>query len=253
MKRSFSLAFFFFVYVLVLLLTTPASLLSPLVRQATNGKVILANCRGSLWEGSSTPALASPTGNLLSLPSVVWKFFPVDLLRAKLHVGLNLQNGSQPMDFFLSAEGARLERLFVPISASLLGEMSPQLKPLGLSGIIELQSAELTWNKGGFLGTVSGKWSEAGTSLVPISPIGQYTLHLTANGEDFKINLTTDSGPLIFAGEGTLSLSRGLTFNGTAKAESSHQEGLRELLQHLGPDAGNGKRLISIAQNSPGI
>jgi len=252
-KRSAWLVLFLSVYVFALILTAPASLLDLLVQQATKGKMVLANCNGSLWNGKATPALLSRNESLIGLPSITWQLFPLDLLRAKFHVGLNLQDGSQPMDLLLTAREARLEHLFLPIPASLIGEMSPQLKPLELSGMIELRSAELTWRNGGLQGDVSGKWSEAATTLAPIAPIGQYALHMTANGQNFKINLVSQAGPLILAGEGNLSFSQGLTFNGTAEAASTHQETLAELLQHLGPAAGDGKRMIHITQNLSGI
>ena len=79
--------------------------------------------------------------------------------------------------------------------------------------------------------------------LSPIKPLGAYNLAFAWQGKQAAVTLTTNKGPMLLAGSGTLNNGR-LTFSGTARAEAGQEDRLANLLNLLGQRRNEGGKDI---------
>lgn len=235
-KRTFAL--FVFAFMLTLLVTAPASLLDKGLQYASQGRLILANVNGTVWSGSSLPALRTKDGHLVALPFLRWQIVVPSLFTGKLQA--RLQWDDQPpasaTEAILSYNQIELHHVLLQVSAQLLEEASPMLKPAQFRGQLQAQSEQLIFSKRGIEGAATIDWQQASSALSSIAPLGNY--HLTANaaGDRINIGLSTISGMLLLDGQGNWSAARGLEFHGKAQASPGNYDSLMELLHHLGPE-----------------
>lgn len=224
-------------YVIALAVNAPASMLSSLIAQASNGRMGLANARGTLWHGEANPVLHQHNGALIALSTLHWDISPGILLSGKLGVRLQWDDEAQtqPMEAIVSPGQVELSHAYLPLPAILLDEASDFLKPAALRGQIILKSESLRLTRQGIQGIATADWLNASSLLSSIAPLGNYHLTFSGSSAGIDITLNTASGALLLAGQGHLSPTAGLAFNGTAQAASGKEEPLRELLSHLGP------------------
>ena len=71
-----TLLLFIFVALTTLIITAPATLLSPWATQASQGRLLLTNVSGTLWQGSATPVLLQKNNALLPLQQMHWEIHP---------------------------------------------------------------------------------------------------------------------------------------------------------------------------------
>ncbi|MFA6921370.1 MAG: type II secretion system protein N [Gallionella sp.] len=232
----------------MLLITAPASWLSPLIRHISHEKLSLANCQGTLWHGSATPALHIGKNSTLALHTLNWKFKPQALLRGQFQTELSwddLQTAT-PMTLTLSRQAITLSHARLNMPARVIDELSPFLKPAQFSGNLTLESPQLSYADNHLLGNATARWNQAGSALSAVRPLGDYQIELSAAQDGINAVLTTQHGALLLAGQGNWSPQQGLHFNGTAGASPATEASLSELLHHLGPEITHGVYRISL-------
>jgi general secretion pathway protein N len=229
-------------YTCVLLVNAPASVLSRLISNASNGRIELANTQGTLWRGSANPILHQRGGSLITLNAVHWDVAVLTLLTGKLAVRLNSDDESQtvPMDISISTSRIELRHAYIPLPAILLDEVSDFLKPAQLRGNVILHSELLEITRQGVQGAATADWLNASSLLSSIAPLGDYHFTFSSSSVGVDVTLNTTSGALRLAGGGRYTAANGLNFKGTAQAAKGNEEALRELLGHLGPEESPG-------------
>ncbi|MEQ1673826.1 MAG: type II secretion system protein N [Candidatus Nitrotoga sp.] len=254
---------FVFTLLITLIITAPATLLNSLATQATQGRLLLTNIHGSIWQGTATPVIIQKDNVLMPLQQLHWKIHVWPLWTGKLNISLWPDDvpQSSAMQAIFSADQIELKHLQLTIPAAALSEISPHLRLAQLQGKIQITSEHLLLSSRSITGTANADWLDAGSTLSPINPLGVY--HLTLNGipgndvsgnnasgkdisgtetaSGLNIALTTTSGALILKGNGNWSPAQGLKFHGTAQAAGSHQASLGALLGYMG------------RQESPGV
>ena len=240
-KTTFIL--FAFVFFTTLIVTAPATLLSGWATQATQGRLLLTNVSGTLWQGAATPVLLQKNNALLPLQPLHWEIHLWSLFSGKLSLSLWRDDLPQTsaMHAVLSPSQLELHDLNLTIPAAVLGEISPMLRPAQLQGKIQITSKHLQLTPQNIIGTAQADWFDAGAALSPVNPLGIYNVALIGAAERLNITLATTSGALILNGQGSWSRAQGLQFRGKAQAAEQHRVMLAGLLGHLGP------------QESPGI
>jgi general secretion pathway protein N len=235
-------------YCVVLIVNAPASLLGPVLNYASNGRVDLANAKGTVWNGTASPILIQHNGGVISLVSLHWDISAFELLRFKIMAKLtwDTEQQVQPMNVIVSFDQIELQHTYFPLPAILLDEASDFLKPAVLRGQIILRGDSLLISKQGVLGTATADWLNASSLLSSISPLGDYHFIFSSTSSGLDIKLSTTSGALILAGQGRLFPKTGLEFSGTAQAAKGSEEALRELLSHLGPQLSPGISTFSL-------
>ena len=239
----FALAFF-----ITLLVTAPATLLAKIVETASNGQFVLANASGTLWQGSATPAIRQRAGSFFALEKLHWDIAVLPLFTGKLVSQFRWDNVEQiqPMAVTLSFSQVELRDVVLPLSAGIMGELTPLLQPIQLSGQMYIRSEKFTLTRQGMNGNAVAEWSNAGSVLSTVKPLGNYRINLAGLGERLEITLLTTSGVLLLEGTGSFSASQGLRFQGSARASADSKGSIDELLSNFGPESAPGVHSLNL-------
>ena len=225
-------------YSLVLVLEAPASLLSSLFYQFSQGRIELANPQGTVWRGVANPVFHQHKGASIILQKLHWEFAPLKLLTGKISADFYWEDApqAQPMAMIFSVNKLELQHVYVPLPATLLTNISDFLKPAQLRGQLILKSDLLTWTATGWQGTATADWLNASSLICQVAPLGNYHLNFAASNGGLSFDLNTVSGALLLNGKGNYSMAGAFNFKATAKAEAGKEVALNELLNHLGPE-----------------
>lgn len=236
-------------HLLALIYLAPASLIGSLLQSISAGRAGLANCSGTIWHGTATPVLYSRNGNAIPLLPLHWHVSLADEPAFRPQLSLTWEGEAQasPMLARLTMQGIEFRQIHLPLSASLIGEVSEFIKPAGLRGRILVSGESFFIGKQGLQGSVSADWLNASSLLSNIAPLGNYHLRFTALAAGgLGIDLQSRSGALQLTGHGQLLPGNGLEFHGTAQAAKNAEDKLQELLGHLGPESSPGVHTFTL-------
>lgn len=238
----------------------PASWLAHAVASMSSEHVVLADARGTIWDGNAVLLLTGGQGSrdASALPGrVQWTI--------GLHkLGLQVQaqhacclNGRVALQITPGWKRVRMD--LVPPASGWVGQWpSAWLAGLGtpwntmqLQGAVRLSSSGLT------LESVEGRWlvtGQADLDMVNVSsrlstrqPLGSYRLTLKGDAGisgGSALTLTTQSGALQLSGSGTWGAG-GVRFRGEARSSEEDQAALQNLLNIIGRRDG-ARSVISI-------
>jgi general secretion pathway protein N len=235
-----------------LLAWAPAHWLTNELARATDGRLLLADARGSVWRGSAVPVLTGGVGSrdASALPGrLEWRLGLEGLtptLRARHDCCLR---GEQRLQLRFGAPGLRLELAgpgaepgrTQPVGdwpASWLAGLGTPWNTLQPSGVIRLAHDGLA------LIARDGGWQLAGRAEVdldrmaarvsPLPRLGDYRLDLVAQPDGTtSLALSTRSGALRLEGQGRLA-GGALYFRGEARASTGNEAVLNNLLNIIG-------------------
>ena len=239
-KRT--LVIFALAFLLTLLITAPASLLDWGVQHASQGRFLLANASGTVWNGTAMPTLRTQDGRFVTLPLLHWEISVRSVFTGKIQIKLlwDDQSPASASEAIVSYNQVELHHTLLQLPARVLEEASPMLKPAQFRGQLQIQSDRLVFSSHGMEGAAVVDWQQASSALSSIAPLGDYRLALNGSNGSIHIGLTTNSGMLVLEGDGNWLGSRGLEFHGQAHAAASNNNSLTELLNHLGPESAPG-------------
>ncbi|WP_242697386.1 type II secretion system protein N [Bordetella petrii] len=197
----------------------------------------LADADGTIWHGSARLALGPPGGrHLLSEPlRWQWRDGAVEISHAWLRGPVRVQPGWSGIT--VSGQNLRLP-------AAALAAFGAPLNTVAPAGQVEIEWRSFSPSRLPASGTLAtGHWTNAGSALSHVRPLGDYTLRVTADNGALRLALSTDSGVLSVTGQGRLQRGR-LHFRGEAapadNATPAQRAALTGLLSALGP-VSNGK------------
>jgi general secretion pathway protein N len=228
-------------FILAIIFFAPARWPAQWLQEFSQGRLLLQDTRGTLWNGSAHLSLTGGAGSqdLASLSSrLSWTLSPRwGGLDASFH-----SDCCTPQALRLSLTplwgGVELAlkegRLSLP--ASLLSGLGAPWNTLQLAGLLELSTQGLVFElqKSGIkvAGEAELKALDLSSVLSPLRPLGTYRLTLRG-GTVPGIELETLDGSLKLEGRGQWSGSR-LQFNGTASAKPERAQALSNLLNIIG-------------------
>jgi general secretion pathway protein N len=245
--------------VLALIAFAPAAWLAGAVGSATQQRLLLADARGTVWNGSAVAVLTGGAGSrdASSLPGRLnWSLRPHG-------IGLELQlehacclNGRVALQ--VRPGFGRTEYTLVPPAgwvgqwpAALLGGLGTPWNSMQLGGSVRLESRSLK------VESVQGRWVvdgridfnvlEASSRMSTLDSLGTYRMSISgdaANPGVSLLNLSTESGPLQLSGAGTWGPA-GVRFRGEARASAIEETTLSNLLNIIGRRDG-ARSVISI-------
>lgn len=237
---------------LALVLFIPASWLAARVTSASDGRIVLSDARGSLWDGSANLQLTGGAGSTdqLALPT------PVDWRIRPHWNGLLVQAGTacctpQPLVIRVRPgwRGVTLDiadaRSQWP--ASLLAGLGTPWNTLQLDGDLVLSTQDLSveWIEGrlALAGRAELQAQRMSSRVSTLRPMGSYRITV-AGGATPNLQLDTLEGSLQLNGSGQWVGSR-LHFTGAATAAPGSEEQLSNLLNIIGRRSG-ARSIISI-------
>lgn len=227
-------------YAVALLALAPATLIDARLRAASEGRLRLAEARGSLWSGSGWIEVRDAQGRAGIARRLAWRVLPVSLLRARLVAEVALERPSAPFTVALTFSRLEISGAGLELPAAALGLGVPALAPLRLSGDVLVSIARLQLARGSVLGEATLRWRAAGSALTPVAPLGDYEVRLKAVGAAVHGELSTFEGPLRLEGKGSWSNGAAPSFLVTARVPAQHQDQLAPLLRLIAIERGAG-------------
>lgn len=250
----------------------PAAWLAEGVARWSEGRLLLADARGSIWSGSAVAALAPGPGaqGAVALPGrLAWRVGIADGgLELRLRQPCCLR-GEPRLHASLGIERWRLALL--PAAAAVANAVPPAAPAPAPALVGQWPAAWLVglgtpWNtlqldgelrlsaQGLQLERSAGRWQLAGSArlelqraasrLSTLPVLGSYRLQLDAAEAGARIGLSTTSGALQLSGDGSWSAA-GLRFRGQAGAAAGALPALQNLLNIIGRRDGE-RSIISI-------
>ena len=243
-------------YAACLFALAPATLLDAGLQRTSDGRLRLAEAQGTLWSGTGQLEIRDATGRRGIGRTLSWHFQPMSLLRGRL--GFEVDFGQATKRFALSLSLLRVEiadaELVVP--AAVLGLAVPKLALLKPTGDLLVHIAKLSFDDGAMSGNVIVEWPAAGSSLTPVSPLGDYELRLEGAAGGLKASLSTVKGPLQLEGKGSRGNTGPPVFFATARIDAQHQRQLAPFLRLIAIERSEGYFELQLNQDigrAPGV
>lgn len=222
------------------LIFLPASWLALILEKQTSGKLSLGDIQGSFWRGSAFIGGASGSNGPVTplFPGrFSWRISPIVLL-GQVDVELtNPQVLSQTTKLSGNFSQWRLAAASLSLPPERLEALGAPLNTIGPTGKLRLSWNALEFtryaDKLDVTGTMQLSMTNMASRLSSIKPLGNYQLSLDWRGQNADIVLTTNKGPMMLSGNGSLHDGR-FQFSGKAFAEAGQEERLANLLNLLG-------------------
>ncbi|MGZ3240799.1 MAG: type II secretion system protein N [Burkholderiaceae bacterium] len=233
---------------ITLLAFCPASWISHVVEDKSDGRLALGDPQGTLWHGSAfiggAPGSKSSVTPLLP-GRFTWHLSPAVLL-GQIDVEVaNPEALSQPITIKGDWTQWQVSPAAIKLPADRLVGLGAPLNTVQPSGQIQL-----SWNtlqvvrdgqKVGLSGLMTLDMQDMASRLSPIKPLGTYQLLFDWHGQQAQLTLKTVKGPMLLSGSGNLNNGR-LQFSGKADAEAGQETRLANLLNLLGQRRREGGR-----------
>lgn len=226
---------------LAILINAPVHWLMTALQSATQGRVVLADARGTLWQGSAQLVLTGGAGSTdaATLPGrLSWQLHPTwSGLRADVQADCCMQ---QPWRLELQPRwgGARvlLADSLSQWPAQWLSGLGTPWNTIQAEGPLSLSTRSLVveWVSGRLLlaGRVQVDANQIASRLSTIKPMGSYRVTVLG-GATSTLQLETLEGSLQLSGQGQW-VGGTLRFDGVASALPEHQDALANLLNIIG-------------------
>ncbi len=221
----------------------PASFGDVLLRQATAGRVRLADASGSLWHGRGRLVLSDPAQPAsapmqvsgLAIPGRLdWRVHPLPMLLGRIDATLQLEGMAQPVSLIGTPRELRgsAGSLSLPsVELSRLGSPWNTIRP---AGALSVRWEGFTITSGLFDGKLAIELRDTASALSPVRPLGSYRIDVAGTGREATVSITTLSGPLVLQGNGTWNSRNGLRFVAVAKPDASERARLESFLALIG-------------------
>jgi general secretion pathway protein N len=251
--RWIAAAFGLGAFAAALIALAPATLLDTRLARASDGRLRLAEARGSLWSGSGWIEIRDAQGKAGVAKRLTWRVLPASLLRGKLVAEVELDQAAKPFTVTMSPSRIEIADAGISLPAAALGLGMPRLAPLRLTGDVLVKIPHLSLERGRVDGDATLQWQAAGSALTPVSPLGDYEVQLKAAGRAVHAALRTLEGPLQLEGKGTWSSRAPPNFLAIARVPTQHQEQLSPLFRLIAIDRGAGTFEVSSEMKAFGV
>ena len=230
------------------LLFAPAAWLASWVERHSGGHLLLADARGSIWNGSAVAVLSGglDSRDARALPGrLQWQLRPSGLglaLRLEQACCLNGQPTLRVAPGFgrFGTELVGSTNWLGQWPAEWLSGLGTPFNTLQLGGALRLVSPglRLQWVQGRWLidGQAALEIVDMSSRISSLPRLGSYRLGVAAdpaNAGSARLTLTTSDGALRLTGDGTLG-PNGVRFRGEASAAEGNQQALDNLLNIIG-------------------
>jgi len=240
----------------------PAAWLASAVSSATHQRLVLADARGTLWNGSARLILSPGPGSrdASELPQRLgWTMRPGWIdggpgLRLTLDQSCCIKPAAPlTASFGLDRLTVRLpdatpEQPWIRWPAGWLSGLGTPWNTLAPDGVIAISAQGFVFEGRGAAVNVSGvaqvELRDFSSRLAQVAPLGSYRMGLVGGGQTPQLILTTIQGPLQLSGQGSLGAKR-TQFRGEATAAPGSEAALANLLNIIGRREG-ARSIISV-------
>ncbi|MGI9025626.1 MAG: type II secretion system protein N [Burkholderiaceae bacterium] len=247
------------VMIAVVVATAPANWLAHFLAARTQGRVLLADARGTIWSGNAVLALGSSTvvennepqneardategSTRLALPGRVrWTLQIVRTLAPVLHLthdGVLLQpvevryaNG----DLAIAAGAAVLPTSMLRLAGTPLNTLRPEGRSEVRWGATRIDA------RGRLIGAGTVRIGDLALAVSPVKPLGDYRVTWASDANGLTWQIATEQGPLELKGAGSVAGRRvqmRVTAKPAADAPAAVVARLKSLLDTIGTHGG---------------
>lgn len=227
-------------YAIALLAGAPAGLLDAGMNSASKGGLRLTEAQGGLWSGAGRLEIRSSGGRTLAAQGLRWRLLPIRLLRAELAFELQLEHSPRALVMALGSQGVEIFDADVNLPAAAFAAAEPKLAPLQLTGELSLRSAQLSIASGGWTGSATLQWRNAGSALTTVYPLGDYELRFVGEGRAGQFSLLTLKGPLSLEGKGSLPPGQKAALALNARIDPASRAALEPLMRLIAVERSDG-------------
>ncbi|MHB8455424.1 MAG: type II secretion system protein N [Acidiferrobacterales bacterium] len=240
-------------YLVFLIVTAPAAWIAWNLVRISHGVVSLNEPQGTLWRGKGDIVIHNASSPPRRLGAARWSINPLWLFAGQVEAHVALSDPGINVDGALRLGYGRL--VLSDVSASFPAQLAAAFYGpatlLSPAGQVHINAKEFTLKRGDARGNAIVQWQGASSSLSSVQPLGNYRLSMDGRGETVAIKLETVNGSLSVSGQGQWQTTSGqIQFNGVAKPVAQPAE-LEPMLKLLGPDRGNGQRILSVNYRLP--
>jgi general secretion pathway protein N len=228
-------------YLLGLIVTAPATLLDAGLKRVTNGKLGIAEARGTLWSGAGQAELSSADRQAGITKNVTWRIRPQFLLLGRFSWEVEVSESPGPFPVTISPSRIEIAGARLDLPAEVIGIAVPRLAPLELRGDLTLQVSRVSITGAAINGDASMQWRSASSELVPVAPLGDYELRMAGDGGAGQASLHTVQGPLQLDGSGSWSTGAAPVFLATARVPVPLRQQLAPMMRLIGVERGDGR------------
>lgn len=232
----------------------PATLADWGLRQATAGRVGIAESSGTVWKGNGRLVLIDVNDRStdrrtiagVAIPGRVnWQISLLPLFLGIVDANIQLDGMAKPVRLSGGLNEMRISAGELSLPAVDLGRLGSPWNTIKPAGALAVRWGGLTLQRGSFDGRASIELREMASALTPVNPLGSYRIGVVGQGNSAKLDITTINGPLLLEGDGTWNSRQGVRFSALASAEERERVRLQTLLGLIGRRQGT-KTLIKI-------
>jgi general secretion pathway protein N len=240
MKRWQWLAAGTIAYSMMLVATAPATWIDSVLARVSEGRLRIAEARGSVWSGAGRIQLLDASRQTGITKAIAWHLLPGSLLRGRLVCEMALDASARRFVVTLSPARIEVTDADISVPAAILGVAEPKLAPFGLGGDLVVHIADLDIGPRDAQANATVIWRGASSAHTKVSPLGDYELRFEQSGTVMTAILRTLEGPLHLEGTGSWAQGASPTFKGTARVPPQNREQLEPLLRMIAVERGAG-------------
>ncbi len=240
MKRWQWLAAGAIAFLVMLIVTAPATLVDAVVARASEGRLRIAEARGSAWSGAGRIQLLDASRRSGLSQDIAWRWLPGSMLRGRLVWQLELNSNARRFELAWSPAGVEVTNADIRLPAAVLAIAEPKLAPLGLGGELMVHIADLVIKSADVQANATVLWRGASSAHTKVSPLGDYELRFEQLGSGMTANLRTLGGPLQLDGAGAWARGARPAFRASARVSPQHREALEPFVRMIAVERGPG-------------
>lgn len=222
-------------YLAALAMLAPATLLDAVSSRGSDGRVRLTAAHGTLWSGRAEVALREGRA-IVRAGAIRWRLTGI---AAGPALAFRIDAGAGPFLTHVSLSRIEVREAALSLPARALAVAVPQLATIEPTGEVRLRVSRLALTSEGASGDAMVEWSNAGSGLTKVAPLGAYQVRVVHTGSALEATLRTVRGPLELEGRGGWMPGGKPAFAALARA-TAHESELKPLLGLIGVPRGDG-------------
>lgn len=228
-------------YAVALAVLAPAWLLDAALDDASAGRLRLASPEGTVWSGRATAELRDDGGGRRWSAPLSWRWQPAALLAGRLDYRLGTGPAASLSAVSVTRSRVEFSGVDIRMPAARLAEAIPALAPWGVGGELQLRADRLAFGPAHAAGGFTVHWRAAGSTLSPVSPLGDYALEVEGRDQAWRARLHTLAGPLQLDGHGGWRSGDRPAFEATAVVPAPLRDQLAPFLRMVAIERGEGR------------
>lgn len=226
-------------YLVFLLFTLPAHWGALVLSKLSQQRIQLVAAEGTLWHGRCHHLQVEQN----RIDNLSWDWHVLPLLWLTLEAELHWNQDAHAL-LAWRGQHIALREADAQLPLTWIAPYFPAAQEYGLGGELRLVTPDLIWDNQ-LNGKATLTWRRASTSRLPVNPLGDYQIQLTADKHGTIFNVQTLSGVLNVSGTGRWLPHDRLRLNGSLRPDPARQAEFSSLLTLTGnqPDSQGTYRL----------